>query len=98
MLTKIIESVLLDTNIVSFLLKGDTRAQDYEVYLQNRTLTISVMTVAELFQWAAIRNWGERRVSQLVDVGWVGAKRKPTVRWKMVGFHFAPTHPTLQCH
>jgi predicted nucleic acid-binding protein len=57
--------ILLDTNIVSFLLKGDSRARSYVPYLQDRMLAISFMTVAELFQWAAIRNWGARRMSQL---------------------------------
>lgn len=57
--------VLLDTNIVSFVLKADSRAQSYAPYLENRRLAISFMTVAELFQWAAIRKWGARRTSQL---------------------------------
>ena len=58
-------AVLLDTNIVSFLLKEDSRAQVYAPYLEDRRLAISFMTVAELFQWAAMRKWGARRISQL---------------------------------
>jgi tRNA(fMet)-specific endonuclease VapC len=57
--------LLLDTNIVSFVLKGDSRAVSYAPHLQGRRLAISFMTVAELFQWAAIRNWEARRTSQL---------------------------------
>lgn len=57
--------VLLDTNITSFLFKKDSRAKTYAPYLQGRKQAISFMTVAELYQWAAIRNWGPRRVSQL---------------------------------
>lgn len=57
--------VLLDTNIVSFLFKGDSRAISYAPYLEGRRLAISFMTVAELFQWAAIRKWGARRRNQL---------------------------------
>ena len=57
--------ILLDTNIVSFVLKEDSRAQSYASYLENRRLAISFMTVAELFQWAAIRKWGMRRTRQL---------------------------------
>jgi len=34
----------------------------------------------------------ESDFTKAASVGWVGAKRKPTVRWKMVGFHFVPTH------
>jgi tRNA(fMet)-specific endonuclease VapC len=61
----LINVVLLDTNIVSFVLKEDSRAQSYAPHLENRRLAISLMTVAELFQWAAIRKWGARRTSQL---------------------------------
>lgn len=59
--------ILLDTNIVSFILKGDTRASDYEPHLKGRQLAISFMTVAELYQWAAVRKWGERRQDQLTQ-------------------------------
>lgn len=63
-------TVLLDTNIVSYLFKRDSRAALYAPHLLNRELAISMMTVAELFQWAAIRNWGKprvRRLEQLFD-------------------------------
>jgi tRNA(fMet)-specific endonuclease VapC len=59
--------ILLDTNIVSFILKGDSRASDYELRLKDQQLAISFMTVAELYQWAAVRKWGERRRSQLTQ-------------------------------
>jgi tRNA(fMet)-specific endonuclease VapC len=58
-------TVLLDTNIVSYLFKRDTRAELYADHLRNRELAIAVMTVAELFQWAAVRGWGEARVARL---------------------------------
>lgn len=57
--------ILLDTNLVSFLFKGDSRVQLYALHLQGQRLAISFMTVAELYQWAAIRHWGARRVKQL---------------------------------
>lgn len=57
--------LLLDTNIVSFLLKGDTRAQSYASLLEGNQLAISFMTVAELFEWAAVRGWGETRRARL---------------------------------
>jgi hypothetical protein len=50
--------VLLDTNVVSYLFKGDTRATAYAPLLQDHQLAISFMTVAELFEWAATRKWG----------------------------------------
>lgn len=51
-------TVLLDTNIISFLFKGDTRVVAYAPLLQGNRLAISFMTVAELFEWAAVRKWG----------------------------------------
>ncbi len=51
--------VIVDTDGVSFLFKGDTRAQAYRRPLQGRALAVSFMIVAELYQWACVRNWGE---------------------------------------
>ncbi len=56
---------LLDTDVVSFFLKGDSRANKYASIVQGNRLALSFMTVAELFQWAAVRNWGEKRVASL---------------------------------
>jgi tRNA(fMet)-specific endonuclease VapC len=58
-------TVLLDTDVVSFLFKGDSRATAYAPLLVGNRLALSFMTVAELFQWAAVRKWGARRVGQL---------------------------------
>ena len=57
--------LLLDTNIVSYILKRDSRAALYASLLHNNRLAISFMTAAELFQWAIIRNWGTSRTEQL---------------------------------
>lgn len=57
--------VLLDTNIVSYLFKRDTRAALYAPHVQGQELAISVMTVAELFQWAEMRSWGQARTAEL---------------------------------
>jgi len=59
--------VVVDTDVVSFLFKGDTRAEAYHRHLQGKTLAISFMTVAELYQWAYIRNWGEQRLARLEE-------------------------------
>jgi len=52
--------VLLDTDVVSFLFKGDSRAKAYAPFLRDQRQALSFMTVAELFQWAEIRKWGPR--------------------------------------
>lgn len=58
-------TVLLDTDVFSYLLKGDSRANAYAALIQGQRVALSFMTVAELFQWAAVRKWGERRRAQL---------------------------------
>jgi predicted nucleic acid-binding protein len=54
-------SVVLDTDVVSFLFKGDTRAQAYLPLLENRRWLISFMTEAELEQWALLANSSVQR-------------------------------------
>ena len=58
-------TVLLDTNIVSYIFKRDSRASLYAPHLLDRELALAMMTVAELLQWAAIRKWGKPRVRRL---------------------------------
>jgi tRNA(fMet)-specific endonuclease VapC len=60
-------TLIVDTDGVSFLLKGDTRAQLYRPHLQDKTLALSFMTVAELYRWAYIRKWGERKLGRLEE-------------------------------
>ncbi len=59
--------VLLDTNVISFIFKGDSRASEYEMHLKGQQLTISFMSVAELYQWAAVRKWSEHQRIQLTE-------------------------------
>ena len=61
-------TLLVDTNIVSYLLKGDSRALLYKPYLQGNELAISLMTVAELLQWSEMQGWGSKRIAQLGSV------------------------------
>jgi tRNA(fMet)-specific endonuclease VapC len=60
-------AVIVDTDVVSFLTKGDTRAELYRPHLVGKILALSFMTVAELYQWAYIRNWGSKKVSRLEE-------------------------------
>src|SRR5262245_23554100 len=58
-------TLLLDTNIVSYIFKRDSRAALYAPLLRGNRLAISFMSAAELFQWAVIRNWGLARTERL---------------------------------
>lgn len=57
--------VLLDTNIVSYAFKGDSRIRLYAADLKDRKPAISFMTTAELFQWSAVHQWGARKRASL---------------------------------
>lgn len=57
--------LIVDTDVCSFLLKGDTRADRYAPHIHGNELVLSIMSVAELYQWAAVRDWGIRRTAQL---------------------------------
>lgn len=57
--------VLLDTDVFSYIFKGSTQAREYQRLLRDKRLALSFMTVAELFQWAYVRCWGERRIQVL---------------------------------
>lgn len=61
-------SVLFDTNVLSYMVKGDSRAIAYQLIVQDCTACLSFVTIAELYQWAAIRNWGARRLESLEEV------------------------------
>ncbi|MGB9671070.1 MAG: type II toxin-antitoxin system VapC family toxin [Halothiobacillaceae bacterium] len=53
--------LLLDTNIVSYIMKGASEAKLYEHYLSGKTLAISFVTVGELWAGAEHAKWGEER-------------------------------------
>jgi tRNA(fMet)-specific endonuclease VapC len=57
--------VVLDTDVVSFLFKSDSRAQSYLPHLRDREWLIPFMTEAELEQWALLSNWHAKRIEWL---------------------------------
>ncbi len=57
-------AVLVDTDVVSFLFKKDTRATAFRRHLLGRSLLLSFMTLAELRAWALRRRWGQARRQQ----------------------------------
>lgn len=54
-------SVVVDTCVMSYLFKGDTRAALYRPHLAGNSLVISFMTLAELHRWALAHDWGPDR-------------------------------------
>ena len=58
-------AVLVDTNVMSYAFKRDTRAANYYRHLENVKVCLSFVTVAELYLWTIERSWGERRIAEL---------------------------------
>jgi predicted nucleic acid-binding protein len=57
----LIEIVVVDTDVVSYIFKQDTRATFYEPLLSNKDLMISFVTLAELQRWAIAHRWGRAK-------------------------------------
>jgi predicted nucleic acid-binding protein len=57
--------VVVDTDVVSFLFKGDSRGALYRPHLDGRLAIIAPQTRAELELWALGRNWGVGRIESL---------------------------------
>ena len=57
--------LVLDTDVLSFLYKRDTRAKLYEPYLNDPPFIVSFMSLAELRRWTLERNWSDKRRQEL---------------------------------
>jgi tRNA(fMet)-specific endonuclease VapC len=55
----------VDTDVVSFVFKNDTRSALYTPHLSGHMLTVSFQTLAELELWTLASNWAARRRQQL---------------------------------
>jgi predicted nucleic acid-binding protein len=53
-----LNAALIDTNVISYALKRDSRYEWYREQLHACLPCISFMTLAELHYWAEYRNWG----------------------------------------
>ena len=59
--------VVVDTDVLSFTFKGDTRRQLYRPHLARRGLFISFQTMAELDAWALSHRWRQRRRDEMEE-------------------------------
>jgi tRNA(fMet)-specific endonuclease VapC len=60
-----LNEILLDTDVVSYLLNRHPLASAYEQLLIDRTPMVSFMTVAEMYRGALKKNWGPKRIAEL---------------------------------
>lgn len=58
--------ILLDTDVFSYLLtENDPRADFYRPHVQGKILSVSFVTVGELYYGAVKRRWGAERMAVL---------------------------------
>jgi tRNA(fMet)-specific endonuclease VapC len=58
-------SVVIDTDVVSYLFKRDSRARAFRRHLLGHRHLISFMTVAEIDRWALEHQWGKPNLDRL---------------------------------
>jgi tRNA(fMet)-specific endonuclease VapC len=84
------KAAVVDTDVVSMLFKGDSRASGYRSHITGRILGISFMTLAELERWPLERRWGEgRRLDlerHLANYTVLPVDRSLCVMWAQVSF------------
>lgn len=59
------DGCVVDTDVLSYLFRRDTRAEVYQPYLTGTLVAVSFMTIAELDRWALQRNWGRGRQERM---------------------------------
>lgn len=52
---------VVDTDVLSYIVRRDTRAEPYRAYLAGKELGVSFQTVAELRRWEQTHTWGPTR-------------------------------------
>ena len=81
-------AVVLDTDVISFIFKKDTRGFLYRPHLLGKDRHVSFMTLAELDRWALARRWGTATRTKLErflqPYGVVYADRELCHRWSEV--------------
>ena len=58
-------AIVIDTDVLSYLFKQDTRGELYRPHIEGNFGVLSFMTVAELDFWADSHEWGARRRTEL---------------------------------
>jgi predicted nucleic acid-binding protein len=59
------DAVLLDTDVFSYLTKGDSRAELYRAHVRGKTVALSFITIGELFFWTVKKQWGAKKIASL---------------------------------
>ena len=60
-----VNRAVVDTDVVSYVFKGDTRAALYETHLVGKLTIVSFVAIAELDRWELQHRWGEEKRARL---------------------------------
>ncbi len=85
-----VDIVTVDTNIISFFFRQDTRAQLYEKHLVGKLKVIASQTLAELELMPLLNNWSAKRKTKLdefiKDYVFVEVTKDICVEWAKIQF------------
>jgi tRNA(fMet)-specific endonuclease VapC len=59
------DSLLLDTDVASYLFKNSPHAKPFRPLLKGKRPALAFVSVAELFKWTLKRQWSPQKVKQL---------------------------------
>ena len=59
------ETVLIDTDVASFLFKKSVYAAPFRPFIRGKRAALAFVSVAELYRWAVKRQWGAKKIEQL---------------------------------
>lgn len=60
--------LVVDTDVISYIVKGDTRGAEFERRMEGHHWVASFMNVAELERWSLARNWAAPRWRRMKSV------------------------------
>jgi tRNA(fMet)-specific endonuclease VapC len=61
------QSIVLDTNIISYQFKEDSRFDRYQAYLFDKHWCVSFQTRAEIERWIVARSWGTSKQTEFFE-------------------------------
>jgi predicted nucleic acid-binding protein len=82
---------VIDTNVVSYILKRDTRGELYKPHIEGKLQMIAAQTFAELEVWPLENNWGSQRHmalrTHLEKFVFVEASKEIAILWAEIQAH-----------
>jgi tRNA(fMet)-specific endonuclease VapC len=62
------ERIIVDTDVISYIFNGKPQAEFFYPYLENKSLSVSFITIAEIFHGVIKDKWGDKRINALKEL------------------------------